>query len=291
MTPAVDGAPDTIPSAGGVIRLVDGAPAGALALADRSIQFGDGVFRTLYVRNGGIPFWRRHMARLAHDAAALGIAAPSFETWLAELRAHAPADATIKLVLTRGESPRGYAVPAGCTPHRITQIAPPAAVTDRSAGVTVRVCDTRASWQPRLAGIKHLNRLENVLARSEWRDPEIFDGLLLDRDGDVVEGTMSNVLLLEAGVLLTPKLDTGGVAGVLRDVAFDAAAALGWPVGDVRIDLPRLLRAERVWLCNSLIGLVPVARLGERDWPVHPADHTLAGRIAALATEETEWIG
>ncbi|GHD69992.1 aminodeoxychorismate lyase [Jeongeupia chitinilytica] len=290
MAPVV-GAPDpSPPSGGGVIRLLDGVPAGALPLADRSIQFGDGVFRTLFIRDGGIPFWQRHMARLARDAAALGIKAPAFETWLAELREHAPANATIKLILTRGESPRGYVVPDNGLPHRITQIAPPAPVVDRRAGVRVRICETRASWQPRLAGIKHLNRLENVLARAEWRDPAIFDGLLLDRDGDVVEGTMSNVLLLEAGRLLTPALDTGGVAGVLRDVAFDAAAGLGWERGEERVDLPRLLRAERVWLCNSLTGLVPVARIEDREWPAHPADHILAERIAALAAEETLWL-
>ncbi|MBM3117841.1 aminodeoxychorismate lyase [Jeongeupia naejangsanensis] len=273
-----------------MIRLVDGVPAGVLPLADRSIQFGDGVFRTLFIRDGGIPFWQRHMDKLARDAAALGITAPAAGDWLADLRAPAPASATIKLVLTRGESPRGYAVPDDCMPHRITQIAPRAPAVDRSAGVTVRICETRASWQPRLAGIKHLNRLENVLARSEWSDPAIFDGLLLDRDGDVIEGTMSNIVLLEQGALLTPQLDGGGVAGVMRDVIAEAASGLGWSTGEARISLARLLQAESVWLCNSLTGLVPVARLGERDWPAHPADQLLAERVAALAIEETEWI-
>ncbi|WP_432719522.1 aminodeoxychorismate lyase [Jeongeupia wiesaeckerbachi] len=275
-----------------MIRLVDGVPAESLPLADRSIQFGDGVFRTLYIRDGGIPFWQRHMAKLAHDAAALGIVAPSPEAWLADLRVHATASATIKLVLTRGESPRGYAVPADCTPHRITQIASPAPTIDRRAGITVRVCETRASWQPRLAGIKHLNRLENVLARSEWSDSVVFDGLLLDRDGDVVEGTMSNVLLLERGALLTPRLDGGGVAGVMRDVAFEAATAVGWQAGEARISLQRLRRAERVWLCNSLIGLVPVARLGDHSWPVDqsPVDSLFAERISACAAQETVWL-
>ncbi|BCL76008.1 aminodeoxychorismate lyase [Jeongeupia sp. HS-3] len=273
-----------------MIRLVDGVPAESLPLADRAIQFGDGVFRTLSIRDGGIPFWQRQMAKLAHDAAAIGIVAPPADVWLDDLRAHSPESATVKLMLTRGESARGYVVPADCQPHRITQITPLPPPVERGAGVTIRICETRASWQPRLAGIKHLNRLENVLARSEWTDLAIFDGLLLDRDGDVIEGSMSNVLLLEDGALLTPTLDGGGVAGVMRDVAFAAATGLGWQTGEARISLSRLLQAERVWLCNSLIGLVPVARLAEQSWSAHPADLTLTMQIAALAAKETQWL-
>ncbi|SMC29221.1 4-amino-4-deoxychorismate lyase [Andreprevotia lacus DSM 23236] len=273
-------------------RLVNGSPADTLALADRAVQFGDGVFRTLKMVGGAVPFWLRQLDRLTHDAALLGIEAPAASDWLAdiaELHRQGVRDAALKFIVTRGESQRGYAVPDVVKPTRIAQAAPLPAYPDtlQSDGVAVRWCDTKASWQPRLAGIKHLNRLENVLARNEWRDAAIFEGLMCDRDGAVIEGVMSNVLLQEGKALVTPKLESGGVAGVMRSVALEAAARLNWSVSEININPERLLRANRVWLCNSLIGMVPVRELAGRHWESHPADQQLLEVIRTMEKEET----
>jgi len=133
-------------------------------------------------------------------------------------------------------------------------------------GIAARWCDLRLSAQPLLAGIKHLNRLENVLARNEWQDPQIREGLLLDQQGRVIEGTMSNLLLLTGTVLLTPALAQCGVAGVTRERILQSAARLGWQVkvGDVSVE--QLLAADEVGVCNSLIGLWPVRALPQRQW-------------------------
>ncbi len=270
------------------MRLINGLPAERLDLSDRAFQFGDGVFRTLYVRDGKVPFLLRHLARLRADALALGINAPDDATWLADLRAAVTGDATIKLILTRGETPRGYAYPADLQPNRIVQtspLAPPRIFA--GGGARVRVCDTRAGWQPRLAGIKHLNRLENVLARAEWQDPAVFEGLLLDRDDHVIEGCMSNLLILERDQLLTPVLDGAGVAGVMRDVVMAAAGQLGWPVAQARLTLPRVLAARQIWLCNSLIGLVPVGELASVTWGTDEADAMLRVAIEIVTSKES----
>lgn len=273
------------------MRLVNGQVAEFLSLNDRAIQFGDGVFRTIRLSQGRLVFWGRHYRKLAADCAALGIEAPSERALLNEARSlivqTGMQDATVKLIVSRGESQRGYAAPAECRPTRIVQISPLPAYPQRyyREGARVRLCATRASWQPALAGVKHLNRLENVLARREWSDPSILEGLLLDRDGFVLEGVTSNVLVLRDGGLQTPLLDGGGVAGVLRDVALDAARQLGWRVEECRLTLEDLHAAERVWISNSLMGLMPVAALDTHGWQVDSV-RELGMEIAKIARED-----
>lgn len=275
------------------MRLVNGRPSDTLCLNDRAIQFGDGVFRTIKQREGQLVFWRRHYRKLSADCAALGIVVPAEALLLADIRALTSQsglqDAAVKIIVSRGESQRGYAVPAECQATRIVQIAAllhyPASLYRQ--GATLRLCETRAGWQPALAGIKHLNRLENVLARREWSDPAILEGLLLDRDGHVLEGVMSNVLVRRADILQTPLLDTGGVAGVMREVALEAAAELGWQLEQCRLKLDDLRSADQVWICNSLLGLIPVSRLDDAVWPVTEPDF-LAEQVAKIEREEME---
>lgn len=274
------------------MKLVNGLPADALPLADRSIQFGDGVFRTIKLREGQLIFWARHYRKLCADCMALGIAPPAQTELLADIQTllapNREQSAAIKIIVTRGESARGYAIPANLAPNRIVQIAPlpayPAAIYQH--GAQIRLCTMRAGWQPALAGIKHLNRLENVLARREWTDPAILEGLLLDHDGYVLEGVMSNVLIKRNGQLLTPCLDGGGVAGVMREVALEAAEQLGWTVAEPNLTLDDLRHAEQVWISNSLLGLAPVAHLEDTHWKVE-ANSVLMQQITRMAQEET----
>ncbi|WP_034619404.1 aminodeoxychorismate lyase [Chitinibacter tainanensis] len=245
-------------------RLLNGQPAEHIHLADRGLQYGDGVFRTIKVVAGQPCWWAEQMAKLAADAACLGIACPPASLLRAELQqllAEGPQDATAKIILTRGESARGYAAPADLTPNRIVQLGPLPSYPAEYAqvGVAVRSCTTRASWQPALAGIKHLNRLESVLARREWQDPAIYEGLLFDREDLLIEGVMSNVWVLLDGVLCTPRLDSAGVAGVARAQSWRAATELGWPVSERPISRAELAGLQGLWLCNSLSGLLPVA--------------------------------
>ncbi|TJZ78910.1 aminodeoxychorismate lyase [Chitiniphilus eburneus] len=271
------------------MRLVNGVPADSITLLDRGYQFGDGVFCTLRCESGGLRFWSRQYARLVHDCTALGIAAPDEATLLADIATLEPNDAVIKIIVTRGDSERGYAAPEHCAPNRMVQAAP---LPQRPPmdGVRVRWCETRASWQPRLAGIKHLNRLENVLARAEWHDPAIFEGLLLDRDGHVVEGVMSNLLALSGRVLFTPRLDSGGVAGVMREVMMEAAPQMGMAVRETLLTPAALMAADRLWLCNSVIGLVPVRELAGQHWGAHALDIGVAAKLAQLEKDETTWL-
>ncbi|QZA78056.1 aminodeoxychorismate lyase [Deefgea tanakiae] len=254
------------------MRLVNGASSDSLNLSDRAIQFGDGVFRTMKVTAGQIEFWSQHYAKLASDCARLGIVAPSEAILLAEIAQLAPVDHSIKIIVTRGESARGYMMPADIVPNRIVQRAalPLYASNLYTEGAVLRVCETQASWQPALAGVKHLNRLENVLARREWSDPAIFDGLMLDRDGFVIEGVMSNVFALINGVWSTPKLDCSGVAGVYRDMLLNMNACDDIHAIECDLKLVDLFAADAIFVCNSLAGCVPVRAIEQHRFPLKP---------------------
>ena len=241
--------------------LVDGLPADSIPLSDRGFQYGDGVFRTLKRVGGAIPGWDEHHARLAEDAARLSIPCPASEQWLSDIAALGDGDATLKLILTRGSGPRGYAIPAAATPRRIVQAGPapvyPASVRE---GVSVAVCTLRLGLQPLLAGVKHLNRLESVLARTELMATGCFEGLLLDTEERLIEATQCNLWLIRDGVAYTPLLSRCGVAGVTRDRVRIALGQLGVTVCEADLSLDDAYRADELWLCNSLMGL---ARVGE----------------------------
>jgi 4-amino-4-deoxychorismate lyase len=250
--------------------LIDGKPDGTISPYDRGFLYGDGVFRTLPIHLGLPEQWSRQYRKLDQDCTSLGIACPPEKVLLDDLATlfHDGADGVAKIVVTRGESARGYAVPAGITPRRIVQRSAraPYPASYRSEGVGAHLCRMRLAAQPRLAGIKHLNRLENVLARMEWSDSDIAEGVLMDQEGRVIEGTMSNLFLRTGTLLRTPDLARCGVAGVTRDRILELAPELGLAteIGDITLDA--LKSADEVVLCNSLIGVWPVRSLDGHRW-------------------------
>ncbi|MEJ2794623.1 aminodeoxychorismate lyase [Iodobacter sp. LRB] len=270
------------------MRLLNGQLQDAISMADRAFQFGDGVFRTMRCTGGAIEFWARHYARLQQDCAALGIICPAESLLLEDFRKLTPVDAVLKIIITRGETARGYGSPPALAVNRIVQMAALPVYPDDfyQQGVKVRVCTTRASWQPALAGVKHLNRLENVLARREWSDPEIFEGLMLDRDDQIIEGVMSNVLVLSDSILSTPKLDQSGVHGVMCEAVFDAAVQHGWKVEKRVWKLDEIKKADAIWLTNSVMGLLPVSSLCEQHFSPHTAQALLLAALKQLRQKE-----
>lgn len=266
--------------------LINGSRDGCLTPWDRGFAYGDGVFRTLGVRQGVPRCWERHYRKLNDDCNALGIVCPSEETLLADIRSlcGADEDVAVKIVVTRGESARGYAVPPLAQPTRVVLKSPLPSYPAQSfsAGVNLHLCQLRLSLQPRLAGIKHLNRLENVLARMEWVDTQIADGLLLDVSGHVIECTMSNLFMRTGSLLTTPDLSQCGVAGVTRQRIMELAPQLGYRVEIANFGLQELWRADEVIICNSLYGAWQVRSLQETTWPAG----SLAGRLRESLHEE-----
>jgi 4-amino-4-deoxychorismate lyase len=250
--------------------LVDGEPAVCVSVDDRGLTYGDGVFRTLRVRDGRPTWWRDHYAKLAADCRALAIPCPDeagLRSALARLAAGL-ATGVAKIIVTRGRGQRGYAIPEPVRATRIVTVSPLPAHGGGAA--RVRWCELRLARQPRLAGIKHLNRLENVLARSEWNDPAVAEGLLCDDTGAVIGGTMSNLFLVCAGRLVTPALTAAGVDGVARQRVLAAARRHGIAVEVRRVEADAVTAADELFLTNSIVGVWPVAALGDREWPRGP---------------------
>mgnify|MGYP001427311856 FL=1 len=250
--------------------LVNGVASDVIDAHDRGLAYGDGVFRTFPMRGGRPAVWRRQYAKLAADCDNLRIACPSnaiIERDLALIAKKQP-DCVVKIIVTRGGGQRGYALPAAAAPVRVVLSDPLPAYPPGyyEHGVRTHLCRLRLAPQPALAGIKHLNRLENVIARAEWSDPEIAEGLLCDIEDNVIGGTMSNLFALKDGVLVTPDLTRCGVAGVTRERVIEIARENKIDTRIAAISIDELLAADELFVTNSVIGVWQIAALDRRTW-------------------------
>jgi 4-amino-4-deoxychorismate lyase len=271
-------------------ELVNGEQGGCVSTLDRGLLFGDGVFETIAVQANRPRFWARHMARLQAGCQRLGIPAVDESRLLAEAGlllgdAASGQDHVLKIIVTRGPGTRGYRPDRSAIPTRILQLHAWPDMPAGDDGIRATMCVLRLGNNPQLAGIKHLNRLEQVLARAEWDDDGIREGLLLDQAGRVIEGTMSNLFLVKDGALLTPDLTRCGVAGIRRDIVLELArqSGLSTQVRDITHD--RLLQADELFVCNSLIGIWPVIALNANRFPKGPVT---AGLQSALRTHDDD---
>lgn len=265
---------------------VDGRRGGRIDPRDRGFQYGDGLFETIKVGDGRLEFWGRHMARLRAGCARLGIPEPDAAVLEREAAALSAGQdrAILKIIVTRGPGGRGYHVPDAVSPTRVVSRHPWPDYPDSNwdEGVRIRLCETRLSDQPALAGLKHLNRLDQVMARREWDDPGIAEGLMRDRDGDAIEGTMTNLFVVRGGVLRTPDLSRCGVAGIMRAVVLDMAGLLSIRAELGRVRLDDVTGADEVFLTNSSIGLWPVRAFEGARFAIGPVTRRIMDGLRAL---------
>jgi 4-amino-4-deoxychorismate lyase len=261
--------------------LVDGVIDAPVSVLDRGLLYGDGLFETMLFVGGLAPLWARHMARLTDGCARLALPLPDPALLATEAARviNVRGRTLLRITLTRGIGARGYAPPA---PGRVTRIvaalvAPTFATHWYAAGIRVRFCSTHLALQPRLAGIKHLNRLEQVLARAEWDDPAIAEGLMLDTEERVIAATAANLFAVIDGRLCTPRLDRCGVAGVAR-----AEVMAQVPTVAVDIDPAALQRASEIFLTSAVRGVLPVTAVAERALVIGPVTRALQAHWRAL---------
>jgi 4-amino-4-deoxychorismate lyase len=256
--------------------LINGSFDQTISAFDRGFSYGDGVFRTMQVRDGLPVNWPLHYQKLVADCAVIGIVCPSADLLMHDFQQLFPINEfegnvtkVAKIIITRGEGDRGYAPPAVTVPTRVVikSAMPQYAAAYYHQGVQLHVCETRLAIQPKLAGIKHLNRIENVLARMEWRDDSIFDGLLLDTQGNVIECTMGNIFARFDNELITPDLTQCGVAGITRQRIIWLESVLDLQVQVNSLPLELLLQANELIVCNSLFGAFQVNTIGTQVWP------------------------
>ena len=250
---------------------VDNAPVLSIPADDRAALYGDGLFETVAIRQGTARLWDYHVERLQLGCERLGIEPPDTAVLTSNLEhAIAAGDvdtnyAVAKLVIATRSGERGYRRADGPPLIRIGMFeATPRPAASYEQGVRVRLCATRLAIQPQLAGIKTLNRLEQVLARAEWRQPDIVEGLTLDTGARLICGTMSNVFVRLDNQLVTPAITRCGVAGVMRRHVLTSLDREGVAV-DVRdVSVKELSDAQEIFLTNSQFGVLPVAQLDSR---------------------------
>lgn len=245
------------------ITLVNGVETSAIDIADRGLAYGDGLFETMRVVEGDVPLLSLHIERFLKGVEVLGLGDKlrmqrDFENYLQialkEIKLNACLETSvIKMMITRGRGGRGYVPPDDAQCNFIAQVFDmPIYPEDYSIdGVVVRECQYRLGFQPQLAGIKHLNRLDQVLASQELiNEPE---GIILDYENKLIEGTKSNVLVFKKNEILTPSLDLVGVQGVLRACLMSEISE--FKVSEVDIPFSELLTCDGIALINSVFGI------------------------------------
>ncbi|MFT7471951.1 MAG: 4-amino-4-deoxychorismate lyase [Kiritimatiellia bacterium] len=262
--------------------LINGQQAEHISIRDRGFQYGDGCFETVRVLSNKPILWLAHLKRLEHACKTLHLSV-NFELLQSEitqlLQGNKTADVILKITVTRGEGGSGYTPPeqADCT--RIVQLIDYVA-PDTNVGARVVVCQHRLSSNSFLAGIKHLNRLDQVLASAQI-SADFDEGLCLDERGTVIEGCRSNLLLAIDNQLVTPDLSKSGVEGVMLNHLIDEFQAQGTRVLRKTISLSELKTASEIFLCNSVFGIWPVAEIENDDWRIS----TEEGPFTAVALE------
>lgn len=276
--------------------LINGQSEQSVPVTDRGLAYGHGLFETITLNLNTAIAWKAHLMRLRIGAERLAIPLPANIDHLLEqdlakllsLQSAIPDRSVLKITLTRGCGGRGYAVDDSVTINRIIQLNPFPYYPDKPSekGISLRLCTTRLAISPQLAGIKHLNRLEQVLARSEWHSSDFREGLVLDAEGFLAEGTMSNLFWCQNGVLYTPELDRCGVDGIVRQriIAIAEEQGIALTVGRYRLEC--LNNADEIFVCNSVIGIWPVVNtvINENDTfsvSIGPMTLKLQSRLAA----------
>lgn len=268
--------------------LVNGQAQDTLELSDRALHYGDGAFETMRVENGRAAHWQRHLSRLSNTCNFLKIPLDikSLEREVNVILSDAQDPCVLKIIISRGSGGRGYRPPEMSQARRILSLHPlPAYYAGlQRTGIRLMRCQHPVSENPALAGIKHLNRLDQVLASMELA-ADCQEGLMLTADGNVVEGTRSNVFLVHQGRLLTPVLSASGVAGIKREIVLEQCAVHGIDVDIRHIDILELQNADEIFVCNSVMGIWPVVEW--RDGSVCRTLHTgpLTRRVQAITKD------
>jgi len=259
-----------------------------VSIDDRAFQYGDGLFETIAIRDGQPRLWEYHIDRLERGCERLGIAMPARRSLRESLDkaaitgAEDAACGTAKIIVSSGKSQRGYARAQPAEAHTLIGIfaATPVTAQEYRDGIETTLCNTRLALYSVTAGLKTLNRLEQVLARCECAQAGTFEGFTLDADDRLICGTMSNVFIVSNNSIITPALDRCGVEGVMRRYTIETLQENDTlvDVRDIRLDEFR--QSDEAFLTNSQFGILPVRRCGDRLWQSHTVTRQVMATMA-----------
>ena len=267
--------------------LVNGLLSDSVSAQDRGLHYGDGIFETIAFQDDIPLCWEAHYQRLLEGCNRLGLLCPSTALLRSEMQLLPVAGprCVVKILVTRGAGGRGYrppgpdSVPTRLIGHYPWPDFPPEYAVK---GIKAKICSTRLGGNPLLAGIKHLNRLEQVLARGEWDDPDIAEGLMLDTHGAVIEGTMSNLFCIKDNLLMTPDISACGIAGIIRRCILELSTQLNMQARVCTLTEKEVYAADELFLCNSIIGVWPVREVERRVFTVGPRTQEIRQSLMRL---------
>ncbi len=252
-------------------HLVNGQPARSIPADDRAFLYGDQLFETIAFRAGRAPLWQHHMARLKDSAPRLFMPVPDPELLAAECRLllGERGDGVVRISLSRGSGGHAFEPLAEPSLRRVLTRRkwPEHLEEQRKRGLVVHRSPVRLAESSGLAGIKHGNRLEQVLAAEHARRAGVDEALVFATSGELIESIAGNVVLLVDGAALTPILDRAGVAGV--GLSWLEQAADG-AISRARLHAVDIDRAEAILMINSIAGIRPVRMLDERALTIPP---------------------
>ena len=272
--------------------LLNGESRHCLEFSDRGFQYGDGLFETIEVLNGIPVFLNQHLQRLSKGCKKLLIPMPDIgiirKEALQLAQSATSKQAVLKLIVTRGSGGRGYRQPETIHPTRLLSLHPFPDYPERfnQQGIAVRFCSTRLGMNPALSGIKHMNRLEQVIARSEWNSSEFQEGLMLDMNGNVIEGTMSNVFIVKENVLYTPIIEQCGVDGIIRNIVISEARKNQIGLEEKTLNKEDIKSADELFVTNSIVGIWPVKQLAEQKYAIGPLIRHVQQLLLAFKQED-----
>lgn len=260
---------------------INGISCQHLPIMDRGLHYGDGIFETIACVDGKLQFWNEHIERMYSGANQLCIESNVIDNFEQDvqilLQANEISNCVVKLILTRGQSDRGYRSAKPQKPTRLVILSdlPQYPEQYSNQGIKACFCAHPVSANSRLAGIKHLNRLDNVLARNEWQD-EYQEGFMLNDSGHIIEGTMSNIFAVKNNQLHTPSLNYSGVDGIIRRQILSIAKQQS--IESVITDIKKedIINMDEVFVCNSLIGVWPINNLENKSYSVGPITRNLS---------------
>jgi len=272
------------------IVLINGAKRSKTTVFNRNTQFGDGLFETCVVESKNILFWPYHLARLNKGCKKLGIDQVDESFWLSDIRNALSIsrlnNCVVKIILSRGESLRGYGFEDGIKPVRIVIVSEmPKSIPNQK--LALDFCESGYASNPKLAGIKHCNRLEQILARADLKSDE---GIMLDGDGDVISVTQGNIFSIYANTLNTPRLEHCGIEGTRRAIILEIASKLGLQINVGALSVDKLMESDEVFITNSVMGIQSVTKIGDMSFSSNGETESIKSAFEEKKQSMDAWL-